>query len=81
MASRLVGAAVTIESERASPSRWPLPRIFSLKKAVLLVPSVIDAKPDRAQVIEDALRRVCSGETVEGLLSPRSQAQVCMLPR
>src|SRR5262245_2908011 len=41
--SRDVGAAVTIESERASGSRWPLPRIFSLRKAVLLVPSVIDA--------------------------------------
>ena len=43
MSSRVVGDAVTIESERASPSRVPVPRIFSLKKAVLLVPSVMPA--------------------------------------
>ena len=40
---RSVGDAVISESERASPSRMPLPRSFSLKKAVLLVPSVMSA--------------------------------------
>ena len=49
MAFRLVGEAMISESDRASRSVVPLPRSFSLKKAVLLVPSVILARRTELQ--------------------------------